>query len=84
MLKKFAEAKTEIRGADLWAYFRDHPASTLAMITASTGLALGFWSIGQLNGLTAFCIGFMGNSAADAVGQRVIGTLNIEPKEPKQ
>ena len=81
-LKKAAEAKTEIGGwRGLFVYILGNPASTLAMITANAGLTLGFWSIGQLNGLTAFCIGYIGNSAADVVGNRVIGLTKIEPKE---
>jgi hypothetical protein len=45
------------------------------------GLTLAFWSIDQLNGLTGFCVGYIGNSAADVVGARVVGQVKIDKEK---
>lgn len=51
------------------------------MLLTTAGLTMGLWSIDQLNGLTGFFVGYLGNSAADLVGARVIGQVKTEPKD---
>ena len=65
----------------IWRYIADYPAHTLVMALTTAGLTAGLWSIDQLNGLTGFFVGYLGNSAADLVGARVVGTIRTEPKD---
>lgn len=83
ILKKAAEARVNPGMLGVWFYLRDYPAATLSMLTATSGLCLALWSIDQLNGVTAFCVGYIGNSAVDLVANRVIAAAKIEVTPPK-
>lgn len=81
-LKKIIEAGAgKESGRAIWRYLVDYPTQTIVMLLTTAGLTMGLWSIDQLNGLTGFFVGYLGNSAADLVGARVIGQVKTEPKD---
>lgn len=83
ILKKAAEIRMNPGMLGIWMYLRDAPAATGSMLLATMGICAGLWSVDQLNGITAFCVGYIGNSAADAIATRVLAAAKVTRDPPK-
>ena len=61
--------------ASIPQYLKKYPRQTLVAFIGFCGALAGVYEMGQLNMTSAFTVGYMANSAADAISGRTIKHL---------
>lgn len=69
-LKQIVQARNSGKKVDIILYWKNNRLETIISIVGSLALFSISLETGMMNGLVAFSCGYMGNSAADIIGDR--------------
>lgn len=67
---KLSELETQGKIITPWAYWREHPYTSLNVVLGAFGLMLASYFMHELTYITAICIGWICNSAGDKLRAR--------------